>query len=203
MGILIVTSYLLAGLSPVSLPSPLLSQLEAVQQSSLLSANPAGLPPRAFEELERSLEELIARQCREVPNGLGIPAFQPGIGKQDVLRMLGVPTKMSRGYWPNTSALSYDLIPDEVSLGFLFDLGSERIRQTEASFTARVNFKLVAHTLNGMLGCKLNGEIQKGLQQVQQGETRQYSFSLNALKGVIEWQKGNRLYIGIWEADLH
>ncbi|MEW6497591.1 MAG: hypothetical protein AB1589_34575 [Cyanobacteriota bacterium] len=198
MGFFIVTSYLIAGLSPASLPSPLLPSLE-VKQTAF--SNPVLFPPKSSEESE--LGDLIERQCREFPRGIGVPAFQPGISKKDVLQMLGVPTRSSRGYWPNTRAVSYELIPDQVSLGFLFDKNSERIRQTEASFTSQVDSHLVVLTLNGMLGCKLNEEIQQGLQQVQQRVSRQYFFSLDSLKGVIEWQNGNRLYIGIWEAGLH
>ena len=277
MGILIITSYLIVGLSQILLPSQLWSGLEAVQHhffvSSKLSAwsddrrlalrvsvqpdasprwrhaefnawatlmpsrrangheNSKAPPPNlaiatlgavnsAVEELASPrvyasapqqayrgfvlpLEQIIDEQCREVPSGDGIPAFQPGIGKNDVLRMLGMPTGTSGGYWPNTRAVFYELIPAQVSLGFLFDKRSERIRQTEASFTAEVDSKVVLLTLNGMLGCKLNDQIEQGLQQVRQGQSRQYSFSLHTLKGLIERQKGDRLYIGIWEADLH
>ncbi|HEY9611515.1 hypothetical protein [Allocoleopsis sp.] len=203
MGILIVTSYLIAGLSPVLLPSSLLFQSQAVPQNFLLAAHPAGLPPKTFDDSGPSLGSLIERECRADPSGIGIPAFQPGIDKKDVLRMLGTPSKTSRGYWPNTGAVSYELIPEQVSLGFLFDKNSERIRQTEASFTSEVDFQLMVMTLNGMLGCKLNQEIQQGLQQVQQKVSQQYSFTLNSLKGVIERQKGDRLYIGIWESGLH
>jgi len=205
MGILIVTSYLIAGLSPVLLPSPLLSQSKVVQQNFLLSAHLVGVSPNTPDngDAEPDIGSLIERECRDVPSGIGIPAFQPGISKTDVVRMLGTPTKASRGYWPNTRAVSYELIPERVSLGFLFDKNSERIRQTEASFTSDVDFQLIVLTLNGMLGCKLNTEIQQGLQQVQQRVSRQYSFTLNSLKGVIEWQKGDRLYIGIWETGLH
>lgn len=199
MGFFIFTSYLIAGLSPASLPSPLLSALEVKQQTAF--SNPVLFPPKSSEESE--LGDLIERQCREFPSGIGVPAFQPGILKKDVLQMLGVPTRSSRGYWPNTRAVSYELIPDQVSLGFLFDKNSERVRQTEASFTSQVDSHLVVLTLNGMLGCKLNEEIQQGLQQVQQRVSRQYFFSLDSLQGVIEWQKSNRLYIGIWEAGLH
>jgi serine/threonine-protein kinase len=134
---------------------------------------------------------------------VGIPAFQPGIAKADVVRMLGFPTGTARGYWPNTRAVFYELIPDEVSLGFLFDRTTERIRQTEASFTSTVESRLVSLTLNGMLGCRLNDQIQQGLQRVWQRETQQFSFTLGSLKGIIQRQKGDRLYIGIWEADLH
>lgn len=203
MGIFIVTSYLIAGLAPVLLPSSLLFPLEVVQQKFLLSAHPSGFSPVNSGDSGPSLGSLIERECRDAPSGIGIPAFQPGIAKKDVVQMLGSPTKMSRGYWPNTRAVSYELIPEQISLGFLYDQQSERIRQTEASFTSEVDFQLMVLTLNGMLGCKLNEEIQRGLQQVQQGLSRQYSFSLNSLKGVIEWQTGERLYIGIWEADLH
>ncbi len=202
MGLLILTSYLLAKLSQVSPPS-LLLELNTESPPVILSSKPSRLPPGTFEVLPQPLGEVIEEQCRDVPSGVGIPGFQPGIMKNDVLRMLGSPTGMSSGYWHNTRAVFYELIPQQVSLGFLFDRRSERIRQTEASFTNGVDSKIVLMTLNGMLGCKLNQQIQQGLQRVQQGEFKKYSFKLNTLEGVIERQKGDRLYIGIWDADLH
>lgn len=203
MGILIFTSYLITGLSQVSLPSQLSPALKVVQHTSFLSSKASVLPSASFDVFPTPLGEIIENKCRDVPTGVGIPAFQPGIAKKDVLRMLGVPTGTAQGYWPNTRAVFYELIPDQVSLGFLFDKQSERIRQTEASFTFGVDSQVVLLTLNGMLGCKLNEQIEQGLQQVRQGEFRQYSFTLDSLKGVIERQKGDRLYIGIWEAGLH
>lgn len=203
MGIIIVASCLIAGLTPVLRPSALLFQKGALSHTFHVSASSSGFLPTSSEDAEQALGHLIERECRETPSGIGIPAFQPGIDKKDVLRMLGTPNKTSRGYWPNTRAVSYELVPDQVSLGFLFDRQSERIRQTEASFTSQADSQLVVMTLNGMLGCKLTQEIQQGLQQVQQKLSHQYSFSVNSLKGVIEWQKGDRIYIGIWESDLH
>ncbi|MEQ8957129.1 MAG: hypothetical protein RLP02_04270 [Coleofasciculus sp. C2-GNP5-27] len=146
---------------------------------------------------------MIETRCREVPTGVGIPAFQPGISKEDVMRLLGAPTGTARGYWPNTRAVFYELIPDQISLGFLFDRNSLRIRQTEASFTTEVDSQTVLLTLNGMLGCKLNQQIQQGLEQVWQRQSQQFSFQLDYLEGVIERQQGGRIYIGIWEEDLH
>lgn len=203
MGILIVTAYLIAGLSEVSLPSKLLSELGRVQHTFFLSSKPSVLPSRSYNLIGPPFGDILEEQCQDVPTGDGIPGFQPGIVKNDVLRMLGVPTGTSRGYWPNTSAVFYELIPNQVSLGFLFDKYSQRIRQTEASFTDGVDSKILLLTLNGMLGCKLNEQIEQGLEQVLQGKSRQYYFKLDALKGVIERQKSDRLYIGIWEADLH
>ena len=203
MGILIVTTYLIAGLSQVSPPSQLMPELKGVQDRLLFSSKPNILPPESFEVFPPPLGEIIEEQCQSVPTGVGIPGFQPGIVKNDVIRMLGAPTGTSRGYWPNTRAVFYELIPEQVSLGFLFDQSSERIRQTEASFTAGVGSDMMLLTLNGMLGCKLNEQIEQGLQQVHQGQTQQYSFQLHSLEGVIQRQKSDRIYIGIWEADLH
>lgn len=203
MGLLIITSYLIAGLAQVSLPSQLVSEVKVKKLTSLPSLKLSALPLESQQESVTALEKIIENQCRIIPTGDGIPAFQPGIAKNDVLRMLGVPTGTSQGYWPNTRAVFYELIPDQVSLGFLFDKQSERIRQTEASFTNGVDSQIVLLTLNGMLGCKLNGTIQQGLQQVQQGQARQYFFNLDSLKGVIERHNSDRLYIGIWESDLH
>jgi serine/threonine-protein kinase len=203
MGILFAAICLIAGLFQVSLPFQLLPEKGGVQRTFLVSSNPYTLPSGSVERFLSPLEEIIEKQCRSVPNGDGIPAFQPGISKSDVLQMLGVPSKTSQGYWPNTRAVSYELIPEQVSLGFLFDKHTERIRQTEASFTNGFDSQTVVLTLNGMLGCKLNEQIQQGLEQVWQRRSRQFSFRLDALEGVIEWQKRDRLYIGIWEADLH
>ncbi len=135
--------------------------------------------------------------------GVGVPGFQPGVHNSVVRRILGSPGVTTRGYWPNTRAISYQLIPDQVSLGFLFDKNSGLIRQTEASFAQWVNSEIVLVTLNSMLGCKLNDAIKQGLKQVQQRQSPKFFFSLEALQGVIERDKRDRVYIGIWEAGLH
>jgi serine/threonine-protein kinase len=126
--------------------------------------------------------------------------------------MFGFPSQTLPGYWPNTHAVSYELIPHQVSLGFLFDRQSLLLQQTEASFAQTVNTEIILGTLNSMLGCQLNEEITSGFQQVWQGQVRRYRFALGHLKGAIEWeirstssgaQQAERVYIGIWQAGLH
>ena len=66
-------------------------------------------------------EKIDLDQCDEIPSGYGIPGFKPGIDKNQVFQMFGTPAKIETGYWPNTQAVFYHLIPNRVSLGFLFD----------------------------------------------------------------------------------
>ncbi|WP_199321494.1 hypothetical protein [Microcoleus sp. FACHB-831] len=203
MAAAIIISFLLSGFPQLSVPHPPLSNQIVVEGNYVISAKPTASPTNLWEIIPPPFGEIIENSCSNVPSGLGIPGFQPGLNKNDVLNMLGVPSESSSGYWPNTNAVSYDLIPDEVSLGFLFDISSEQIRQTEASFTSRVDLKVILVTLNGMLGCKLNNKIEQGLEKVRQRQSRRYSFRMNSLKGVIERDKRDRIYIGIWQSDLH
>ncbi|MFE1744035.1 hypothetical protein [Coleofasciculus sp. H7-2] len=188
---------------PQRLPNPLV-----VPASIFLSAQPYS-PSQVLENIppelrpEPTLEDFNADICQDIPIGVGIPGFQPGVHNNVVQRILGNPSVTTKGYWPNTRAISYQLIPDQVSLGFLFDKTSGLIRQTEASFAQWVNTKIVLVTLNSMLGCQLNDTIKQGLQQVQQRQSPKFFFSLESLQGVIERDRRDRVYIGIWEAGLH
>lgn len=199
----IVISLLIAGLPQASLTYQPLAQQLVVQPTLSVSSKFPASELEYFEEILLPFGELNEGVCPAVPSGLGIPGFRPGVSKSDVLRILGVPNVSASGYWPKTDAASYELIPDQVSLGFLFDRKSEKVRQTEAAFTPTVNSQVIALTLNGMLGCKLNEPIKQGLEQVQQGQSPRHTFTLDSLKGLIERDKRDRIYIGIWEGDLH
>jgi serine/threonine-protein kinase len=64
--------------------------------------------------------------------------------------------------------------------------------------------------MSGTLGKMLNGnpspDIQQGLQDVYQGKSKRYKFESGrdgSLKGVIERNDRDRIYIAVWESDLH
>lgn len=142
--------------------------------------------------------------CRNVPVGYGIPGFQPGTHQKLVRKMFGVPATISRGYWQEATAWVYHLIPDRVSVGFLFDPDSHLLKQTEASFVPDiVDYRLALETLNSMLGCQLNADIRQGFHQVWQGKQQQYSFTLDTYKGSIHWENSDRVYIGVWKQGFH
>ncbi|MGB3637671.1 MAG: protein kinase [Rivularia sp. (in: cyanobacteria)] len=130
-----------------------------------------------------------------------IPVFPTGSSESNVTANLGQPTKVSRGLW-NTRAYLYKLQPN-VDLGLLFDRQSGKLRQTEASLAQSVGANTMENTLQKMLSGNINGDIQQGLQRVYQRQTNQYSFQTGNLKGTIQRNNEGRVYIAVWEADLH
>lgn len=137
-------------------------------------------------------------------NSVGeIPGFPTGTSENTVRSALGNPTKTTRGVWGNTRAQIYELKPNQVTLGYLFDRNSGRLRQTEVSFAQSVDPQVLQQTLQSMLGNNASAEINQGLQRVYQRSANSYSFTTGGLKGVIERNSSDRIYIGIWEADLH
>ena len=114
---------------------------------------------------------------------------------------LGTPTKTSPGLW-RTRAVLYDLDRDR-TLGLLFDRTSGRLRQTEAAFSQSVDPQVMQQTLVNMLGGNVPDDARRALQQIQQRQTSQYQFTQGRLKGTIVRNYCDRIYIGIWESDLH
>lgn len=136
-----------------------------------------------------------------------IPGFAPGAQATYVKGELGNPTKTSTGVWPNTRALLYeDFVPGQVSLGYLFDRNTGRLRQSEASFSPSVALNTMSGTLDEMLNNNTPADIRQGLESVYQGKSRHYKFVTGrdgSLKGVIERNERDRIYMAVWEADLH
>lgn len=176
--------------------------LTKVAGPALLAVDSTISPPTLWQ-IQLPPEKLDLDACKSVPTGLGIPGFPPGLAKSRVLLMFGVPTETRVGYWPNTKAVVYELIPGRVSLGFLFDRASERLRQPEVSFADTVEKPVMLRTLNSMLGCRITEEIKAGFEEVRTRKSKRFDFALESLEGVIERDDRDRIYIGIWEADLH
>ncbi len=132
-----------------------------------------------------------------------VPTFPTGTARSTVEAFLGKPAKDSRGVWQNTRAVTYKLVPNQIELGYLFNRDSGVIRQTEVAFAQSVDFQVMLTTSEGMLGGKATEEVKQGLQQVQQRQLDNYSFTKGSLKGQIVRQECDLIYISIWDADLH
>lgn len=129
---------------------------------------------RQAESRGEWIPEVVPQQlyCQDEPSGFGLPGFKPGTLKPQVERLIGAPAAVQRGYWGNSTALVYYLIPNQVSLGLLFDDKSDVLQQTEASFHHGLELPLVLSTLDSMLGCQLNEAIEGAFTASGNGKPR-------------------------------
>lgn len=135
---------------------------------------------------------------------IDIPLLIPGIQENKVIETLGKPSSVSQGYWPNSQGMVYDnFVPDRVSLGYIVDNSTRKIRQSEVSFSQSVDLAQIKQTLNNLLGGSAPPEAIVGLEQIYNRQNDLRSFSTGALKGMIKRSESDRIYIGIWEADFH
>jgi serine/threonine-protein kinase len=127
-----------------------------------------------------------------------------GASQQEVESLLGRPdSEDSNAYWENTRSARYDVVPGQVSLGYIYDKGSDRLRQTEATFVQSTDNLTMRVTLNGMLANQLSEEIEQGLASVHDRQSNQYNFQVGALQGTIQRNEQDRVYMAVWEEGLH
>lgn len=150
------------------------------------------------QKRRQRLPQLNANNIRE-----NLPAFPTGTSRREVEATLGKPKKYYRGYWGNTRATTYKIVPNQIDLGYLFDRKSGRLRQTEAGFAKTVDPQIVQSTFKGMLGGQTTPKIQQGLQQIQERQINNFTFTQGGIKGQIIRQNCGDIYISVWEADLH
>lgn len=181
--------------APVPSLSPSPSPDSPPQQDNEPPAVKASSPPQQDNENRNDSANNAVRKS--------VPGFPTGTSESRVKAALGNPTKTSRGIWSNTRAVTYDLKPNQITLGYLFDQNSGRLRQTEVAFAQSVDPKIMRATLQGMLGDRTFINVNEGLRRVYHRRANTYSFNIGALKGVIERNDSDRIYIGIWDADLH
>jgi serine/threonine-protein kinase len=189
---------------PSSTPSRSRSQPSEITPSPVLPESPSRRSTQAPSPTSPSSPP---RNNQNPSQSTNVPGFAPGAQQNYVRDELGQPTKVSSGVWPNTRAVLYEnYVPGEVSLGFLFDRNSGRLRQSEASFSDSIALGTMSGTLDKMLNNNTSTDIQQGLEAVYQGKTKRYTFVSgrdNSLKGVIERNERDRIYVAVWEADLH
>ena len=132
-----------------------------------------------------------------------IPGFAVGTAESQILSELGEPTdSQARGYWPNTRTALYEILPNRITLGYIYDRDSGRLVQTEGSFAPSVDDLVVRTALNGMVG-GANREILQGFRDVQQRRSNRFTFRKGSLEGTIERNERDRIYIGVWDDNLH
>lgn len=133
-----------------------------------------------------------------------IPIVSLGTSETELINQLGQPTSESKGYWQNSIAFLYkDINQGQADLGYILDRDSKEILQTEVSFQSSVDLGIMNNTLNRMLEGNVSQPIQNALQQVYQRETDLRSFNVGDLKGMIQRNSKDRIYIAVWKSHFH
>jgi len=202
--------------SPPQSPDPAFKPANAPSTPAIDS--PAPLKPSTPQpQTEPQNTQLRSPQVRETPpsdkqnqnssssnaSKGSVPGFPIGSSNREVKAVLGNPTQTSKGIWSNTQAYIYDIKPNQITLGYLFDRNSGQLRQTEVSFAQSVALEQMQTTLQEMLGKRSFININQGLRSVYQRRSNKYSFNTGKLKVAIERNERDRIYIGVWDADLH
>lgn len=175
-------------------PLPQISQTPPkTQQNTQVPAPTVSQTPLENQNQNNSSDNTVSNS---------IPGFPVGTSESKVKAVLGNPNQISRGIWANTRAYIYDIKPNQITLGYLFDRNSGKLRQTEVSFAQSVDFEQMQATLQEMMGRDLIN-VNQGLQRVYQRRANNYNFNTGDLKVAIERNDRDRIYIGIWDASLH
>lgn len=139
-----------------------------------------------------------------VAENKSVPVFSVGVTDTDIQAALGPPTLKSPGYWPNSYGLLYkNLQPHQTDFGFLLDANTQRLRQTEAAFAQSAGLNILRLALQGMLKDRPPAEVMEQLTLIYQRQVQEYEFRVGELKGIIQRNEKDRIYIGVWEADFH
>lgn len=115
-------------------PSPQVSQTPELktQQNTQVPAPSVSQTPPENKNQNNSSDNAVSNS---------VPGFPIGTSESKVKAALGKPTQISRGIWANTRAYVYDIQPNQITLGYLFDRDSGQLRQTEVSFAQSVAFE--------------------------------------------------------------
>ncbi len=132
-----------------------------------------------------------------------LPQFAIGSSEAEIEQLLGQPDVSRIGFWPNTEANLYKVIPGQVGLGYIYDRDSRKLRQTEATMNPEVPLAVMENMLDGLLGEPATSEALDKLAQIRSGSLKRYSFEQGSLEGTMEFTDKGRVYIAIWDMELH
>ncbi|MFK8183131.1 MAG: serine/threonine protein kinase [Phormidesmis sp.] len=132
-------------------------------------------------------------QPGDLGNPVPVPGFSPGTEEDRIRARLGAPTREGSGNGFYTSA--YTLVPNRVTLGYVYDEGSTRVRQSEAAFSPASDRLIMRSTLLGMLGNNPSAEIVDGLEAVRTGASDRVTINTGNLTGAIERNANGYIHI--------
>ena len=123
-----------------------------------------------------------------------VPGFSPGTREQEVVGRLGEPGEVRED--GNGLRTAVYVFPEQVDLVYIYNQQG-RLQQSEAYFAPYMDFNVMRIALNGMLGNRLRGDIEQGLEDVRRGQASSVPIETDRFQGVIE-NTGDRIYVGVW-----
>jgi serine/threonine protein kinase len=157
--------------------------------------------PSGTESSRDPSPELDPYNSSSGPLGQVFRAFPLDSLRETVRASLGSPSENGRGYWPNTV---YDLYRfGSVDLGLIYDESSLVLRQTEATVEDNLPSPQVEGLLEDMLQAPLPAELQRELQAVRERRSERVQFRVGPWSGIIERNAQGRVYMALWDPDLH
>jgi serine/threonine-protein kinase len=189
-------------------PDPPLDSLEETKPPEIIVDSPSpSIPSPSIPLPEVTLPSPTESNPPSSENqnvSSSIPIVVLGTSEAQLLEKLGKPTSQSKGYWKDSVALLYKNIDsNQADLGYILHKDTREILQTEVSFNPSEDLSVMENTLNGLLKGNLPQPVKQALQEVYQRQTDLRSFNLGDVKGMIQRNQQERIYIGIWKGDFH
>ncbi len=178
--------------------APELSELS--NSLSAMETNPetAAAPP---QEPLAVPESVLNSQSQD---SLAIPILPTGTSKQELKTVLGEPNAIQPGYWANSNAWIYkNRAGGSIDMGYLFDLDTDKLRQTEVAISPSVGLATIEDILSSLLENELDPAVSTALADIYQRQVNEYTFKLEDLEGSIIREADDHIYLGVWEADFH
>ena len=134
---------------------------------------------------------------------LFVPAFGVGTSQQQIIDSIGEPDRTSKGYWQNSYAFLYRFIPSKIDIGYLLDVETNIVRQTEVSFSQSVDLLTIQQAAQRLLAERYSADLEDRLNQIYLNNSGRYEFEIDNLKGIIKRDALDRIYLGIWDSTFH
>lgn len=133
-----------------------------------------------------------------------VPPLPLGMSQEDLVARLGEPMMNSKGYWGNSRALLYgNILPDKIALGYITDTATTNVRQAEIAFANSVGLPTIKYQAQKLLQENYSPEIDHYINQIYFKTSDRHEFVTNNLKGVVQRNPNEQIYLGIWDKEFH
>ena len=165
---------------------------------------PIPLSPVATKPLPEKVVKPPSILNNKSKDSIEIPIFATGTSREELRDILGQPNAIQKGYWANSSAWIYkDRANGSIDMGYLFDLDTNKLRQTEVAILPSVGLGTIEDILASLLEGNISPSVKQALEEIYQRQANKYTFKQGNLEGSIQREDDNHIYLGVWESNFH